>query len=65
MSPADVLMLVYKIKMAIFKYKSIRDSIVVEESHQLDYNLLNNKTNLEDYFIFVEFDKHLSISQSK
>ena len=31
--------------------------VIFEESHQLAYNLLTAKNNLDEKFIFVEFDQ--------
>ena len=45
--------------------KILRELIIFEESHQLAYNLLTAKNNLDEKYIIVEFDEDKIINLSK
>ena len=45
--------------------KILQEIVIFEESHQLAYNLLTAKNNLDEKFIFVEFDQDSLLNLSK
>ena len=55
---SDIQNIVLFLKFSVEKLlpECLQEAIVIEESHQLAYNLLTANNSLDEKYIFVEFD---------